>query len=51
VICDGKKNERSDSDGLRDEGEGLRRGSRHGGNEVSRKTDKKGNPREERKEM
>jgi len=43
VICDGKENERSDSDGLRDEGEGLRRGSRHGGNEASRKTtDKRG---------
>lgn len=38
MICDGKKDERSDSDGLCDEGEGLRRGSRHGGNEASRKT-------------
>lgn len=32
MICDGEKDERSNRDVLGDEGEGLRRGGRHGGN-------------------
>lgn len=41
MICDGEKDERSNRDVLGDEGEGLRRGGRHGGNKTACPIDKK----------